>query len=140
MIRTNICNSYKIRLKGMTLVELLIAIGIMGALTAIAYPIFTNHVLKSHRTTAISDITRIQLELEASYNGNYDWSRIISGGKCTICDSDKFTFSVVSSAVVAYTITATAKLGQDKDRCFPQGVKKITLTSTNIESPSACWN
>ncbi|MGR4990908.1 type IV pilin protein [Vibrio rotiferianus] len=142
MIRTNICNSYKIGLKGMTLIELLIAMGIVAALTAIAYPVFTNHILKSHRTSAISDISRIQLELEATYNGSYDWSGIISGGSCTICDSDadRFTFSVASSAVVAYTITATAKLGQDKDRCFPQGVKTITLTSTNIESPSACWD
>jgi len=126
------------------LIELLIAVVIVGILAAIAYPSYTNHVLKSHRTVALTDISRIQLQLETSYDGGYDWSHIVSGGHCSICDSDsdRFSFSVASSASVAYTITATAKpdLGQNNDSCFPAGVNIITLTSTNIEAPSSCWN
>lgn len=143
MIRISRCNSYKKRLRGMTLIELLIAVTIVGIIAAIAYPSYTNHVIKSHRTVALSDLSRIQLELETSYDGGYDWSRIISGGACTLCDSDtdRFSFDIVSSAITAYTITATAKsdLGQDDDECL-NGTTTITLTSTNVESPSACWN
>ncbi|MEL7414214.1 MAG: prepilin-type cleavage/methylation domain-containing protein, partial [Pseudomonadota bacterium] len=36
--------------------------------------------------------------------------------------------------------TAKSDLGQDNDSCFTGQDKKITLTSTNIESPSDCWN
>ncbi|MFN1549597.1 type IV pilin protein [Vibrio natriegens] len=144
MIRIYCCNRNKIRLSGMTLIELLIAVVIVGIISAIAYPSYTNHVIKSHRTVALSDISRIQLALETSYDGGYDWSSIISGGNCSICDSanDRFTFSIVSSATTAYTITATAKsdLGQDKDSCFPSGVNALKLTATNVESPSTCWN
>ncbi len=143
MIRNYCCNRYKIRLKGMTLIELLIAVVIVGIIAAIAYPSYTNHVTKSHRTVALSDISRIQLELETSYDGGYDWSNIISGSSCTICDSDsnRFSFSVVSSATMAYTITATAKsdMGQNNDSCFPSGVSTITLNATNVEYPSDCW-
>ena len=67
MIRIYRCNSYKIRLGGMTLIELLIAVVIVGIIAAVAYPSYTNHVLKSHRTVALSDLSRIQLELETSY-------------------------------------------------------------------------
>lgn len=144
MIRIYCCNRDKIRLSGMTLIELLIAVVIVGIISAIAYPSYTNHVIKSHRTVALSDISRIQLALETSYDGGYDWSSIISGGNCSICDSanDRFTFSIVSSATTAYTITATAKsdLGQDEDSCFPSGVNALKLTATNVESPSTCWN
>lgn len=144
MIRISRCNNYNRRLRGMTLIELLIAVVIVGNIAAIAYPSYTSHVLKSHRTVALSDISRIQLELETSYDGGYDWSQIVSGGNCTICDSDsdRFSFSVVSSASVAYTITATAKsdLGQNNDSCFPSGVTSLTLTATNVEAPSSCWN
>ncbi|ANQ20778.1 prepilin-type N-terminal cleavage/methylation domain-containing protein [Vibrio natriegens] len=144
MIRIYCCNRNKIRLSGMTLIELLIAVVIVGIISAIAYPSYTNHVIKSHRTVALSDISRIQLALETSYDGGYDWSSIISGGNCAICDSDsdRFTFSIVSSATTAYTITATAKsdLGQDEDSCFPSGVNALKLTATNVESPSTCWN
>ncbi|KIF46264.1 fimbrial protein [Vibrio owensii 47666-1] len=145
MIRISRCNGYNRRLRGMTLIELLIAVVIVGIIAAIAYPSYSNHAITAHRTVALSDISRIQLELETTYNGGYDWSGIISGGSCTICDSDadRFSFSIASSATAAYTITATAKpdRGQDGDSCFPIGQdKKITLTSTNIESPSACWD
>ncbi len=144
MIRIYCCNRDKIRLSGMTLIELLIAVVIVGIIAAVAYPSYTNHVIKSHRTVALSDISRIQLALETSYDDGYDWSSIISGGNCSICDSenDRFTFSIVSSAATAYTITATAKsdLGQDGDSCFPSGVNALKLTATNVESPSACWN
>lgn len=57
MIRIYRCNSYKIRLGGMTLIELLIAVVIVGIISAIAYPSYTNHVIKSHRTVALSDIS-----------------------------------------------------------------------------------
>lgn len=144
MIRKNICNSNNIRLQGMTLIELLIVVAIIGILGAIAYPSYTHHVLAGHRATAIADIARIQLELEASYDDGYDWSHIISGSNCLICDTDssRFSFSVVSSASTAYTISATPKseVGQDKDDCF-DGIspKKLTLNNANIEYPEACW-
>ena len=144
MIRKNICNSNNIRLQGMTLIELLIVVAIIGILGAIAYPSYTHHVLAGHRATAIADIARIQLELEASYDDGYDWSHIISGSNCLICDTDssRFSFSVVSSASTAYTISATPKseVGQDKDDCF-DGIspKKLTLNNANVEYPEACW-
>ncbi|PFG46168.1 type IV pilus assembly protein PilE [Vibrio sp. ES.051] len=143
MIRISRCNSYKKRVRGMTLIELMIAVVIIGIISAVAYPSYTRHVIKSHRTVALSDLSRIQLALETSYDNGYDWSHIISGGSCTLCDSDtdRFSFSIVSSASMAYTIEATAKsdLGQDADGCFPSRENSIKLTSTNIETPATCW-
>lgn len=80
MIQISRCNGYNRRLRGMTLVELLIAVVIVGIIAAIAYPSYSNHAITAHRTVALSDISRIQLELETTYNGGYDWNGIISGG------------------------------------------------------------
>ncbi|MFA0350288.1 type IV pilin protein, partial [Vibrio sp. 10N.222.55.C6] len=111
MIRKNKCNNNNLSCKGMTLIELLVAVAIIGVLTAIAYPSYTEHVIKSHRTAALADMAKIQLTLEQSYNGVYNWGSIISGGACAICESpsDRYVFSVASSSSMAYTITATAQ-------------------------------
>lgn len=108
------------------------------------YPSYTNHVLAGHRASALADIARIQLELEASYDNDYDWSNVISGSHCLICDTDssRFSFSVASSASAAYTITATpaSDTGQDKDDCFDgEEPKVLTLNNANVEYPEACW-
>ncbi|EPF7603140.1 type IV pilin protein, partial [Vibrio vulnificus] len=87
MIRTNFCNTNTTLQKGMTLIELLIAVVIIGILTSIVYPSYTKYVIESHRTVAKADMAKIQLALEQSYNGAYQWSQIVSGSTCLICDS-----------------------------------------------------
>ncbi|MFS1960615.1 prepilin-type N-terminal cleavage/methylation domain-containing protein [Vibrio tasmaniensis ZS-17] len=143
MIRRNICNNNNLSHKGMTLIELLIAVAIVGVLTAIAYPSYTEYVIKSHRTAALADMAKIQLTLEQSYNGVYSWGNIISGGACTVCESpsDRYVFSVASSSSMAYLITATAQStkGQNGDSCLGTP-KTMTLKSSGEESPVDCWN
>ena len=143
MIRINECNVYNKRRHGMTLIELLMVLAIIALISVIAYPSYQERILRSHRIVALSDLARIQLSLETTYNNGYQWSHLVSAEGCLICESDpdRFAFSIVSSASVAYTITATAKsaLNQDKDPCFPEGNSVLTLTSTNHQSPSTCW-
>ncbi|MEZ8516383.1 type IV pilin protein [Vibrio cyclitrophicus] len=143
MIRKNKCNNNNLSCKGMTLIELLVTVAIIGVLTAIAYPSYTEHVIKSHRTAALADMAKIQLTLEQSYNGVYNWGSIISGGACAICESpsDRYVFSVASSSSMAYTITATAQStkGQSGDSCLGTP-KTMTLKSSGEESPVNCWN
>ncbi|MGY5830966.1 type IV pilin protein [Vibrio vulnificus] len=144
MIRNFPCKHYNKHLSGMTLFELLIAVVIVGILASISYPSYKNYVIESHRTVAKADMAKIQLELERSYNSGYQWTQILSGSTCLICDSlsERYTFSVASSATISYTITATAKTdkGQSNDPCLAnETIKKMTLDSTNQAKPTACW-
>ncbi|MGI9833192.1 type IV pilin protein [Vibrio vulnificus] len=144
MIRTNFCNTGTTIQKGMTLIELLITVVIISILASIVYPSYTKYVIESHRTVAKADMAKIQLALEHGYNGAYQWSQIVSGGSCTICDSssDRYEFEVASSATISYTIKATAKTdkGQSNDPCLAnETIKKMTLDSTNQAKPTACW-
>ncbi|MDF2154219.1 type IV pilin protein [Vibrio sp. CAU 1672] len=144
MIRTSGCKHYKKHVNGMTLIELAIVVAIISILATVAYPSYLNHALKSHRMVALGDLSRLQLALESSYDGGYNWNQLISAGQCLVCDSDpdRYAFSIISAASPVYTIKATAlsQQGQNQDTCFSGGnVTEITLTSSNIALPEACW-
>ncbi|NOH62198.1 MULTISPECIES: type IV pilin protein [Vibrio] len=144
MIGVNSCKRSKKSLIGMTLLELLIVVTLIGILAMFAYPSYLEQVRKSHRITAITDLARIQLELESSYNGQYDWHKVISSGECTVCISDqnRFVFSATSNASAAYIIKATAQANsqQNLDSCLQEhGVDYLSLDATNKAFPLSCW-
>ncbi|PSW18896.1 type IV pilin protein [Photobacterium sanctipauli] len=126
------------RQKGVTLIELMIAVAIIGVLTAIAYPSYQAHIVKSHRAQAMGDMLNIQLTMEEGYSANnaYDTS-IVSAGTCSFCevDTDRYTLSI-NTATTPYSIEATAlsTLGQDQDSCGD-----LALSARGIGSPTECW-
>ena len=129
-----------IKQKGVTLIEMLIAVAIIGVLTAIAYPSYQDHVLKGHRTQAMGDLIKIQLALEESYTQDsaYDFT-IVSDGSCSFCDTDKdrYVFTITPQTA-GYIITATAQTKQENDTdCLDK--KRLTLNSNSKGSPERCW-
>ncbi|PTB34468.1 type IV pilin protein [Photobacterium phosphoreum] len=125
-----------IKQKGVTLIEMLIAVAIIGVLTAIAYPSYQDHVLKGHRTQAMGDLIKIQLALEETYtqNSDYDFT-IVSGGSCSFCNTDNERYTLaVTQQDPGYLITAKTKPLQNNDEC-----KDLSLDQTSKGLPEGCW-
>ncbi|NOH79008.1 prepilin-type N-terminal cleavage/methylation domain-containing protein [Vibrio sp. RE86] len=142
MIRRNVCNQSKKSWQGMTLIELMIAVAIIGVLGAIAYPSYQAHILKGHRTVAMADLSKIQFELERQYQGSYASAAasVLSGGSCSFCEVDSDQFSLtVSSSVTSYMITATAEGTQANDKCSSNTYSALTLDQLNQRAPTDCW-
>lgn len=154
MIRINRCKKKLNQQKGMTLVELLIAVSIIGILAAIAYPSYQQHVLKSHRSTAMSDMMKIQLQLEQhrTQNGSYNYTIIDNtAGTCNSSlgcqtDSDRYKLSITSGAsgIDLYVIKATPQsvLGQDKDKCgtLEMNAGSVGSAKKGGVNVDGCWN
>lgn len=142
MIRKNNCNLHNKRVRGMTLIELMVVVAVIAILASIAYPSYQSHLLKAHRVTALADLAKIQIELERNYNGNYASAAqsVLSGGVCSFCDIDTSQYEItVSSALTSYTITATAKGTQVNDSCSGTTYTDITLSNIGQGTPSDCW-
>lgn len=58
---------------GMSLIELLIALSIVGILVGIAYPSYRQHVLQTQREQAQMDMTLIALQLEYYYGNTLSY-------------------------------------------------------------------
>ncbi len=124
------------------MIELLIAVAIVGILGAIAYPSYTSHVIKAHRVTAMADMTKIQLEMETLYTGNYASAAesIISGGTCLFCDTDTSRYTLaISASSTTYSIQAEPLSQQVNDECLDSNTDKLELHHSGVSEPEACW-
>ena len=128
---------------GMTLIELLIVIAIIGMLSAIAYPSYQEHTRQSYRQQAIADLIRIQLYLESHYSEGYDASELTNETLCNdFCQSDVARYQIqIETDENQYTITATPQstYGQNQDRCQGELYSTLSLNETGVRLPDSCW-
>ncbi|HFG1580673.1 TPA: type IV pilin protein [Vibrio cholerae] len=144
MIRKIFCKPSVSQQQGMTLIELMIAVVIVGILASIAYPAYTNYVKEGHRKLAMADMAKIQLYLEEKYNNGYTAIGIVDAQKvcnsfCSV-DSDRYKI-VVETAATSYAITATpqSSKGQNSDKCGGSTYPSLTLNEKGVTSPIGCW-
>ncbi|EJL6635061.1 type IV pilin protein [Vibrio cholerae] len=144
MIRKIFCKPSVSQQQGMTLIELMIAVVIVGILASIAYPAYTNYVKEGHRKQAMADMAKIQLYLEEKYQNGYTATGIVDAQKvcnsfCSV-DSDRYKI-VVETAATSYAITATpqSSKGQNSDQCDSSAYTSLTLNEKGVTSPIGCW-
>jgi type IV pilus assembly protein PilE len=105
----------KQKIKGFTLVELMIVIAIIGILAAVAYPAYTSAVKKANRADGIDSLLSLASRMEEYYmnNDTYAGATVNATGTGTVgsnkTSDDLYTMSITSATAFAYTLTATPK-------------------------------
>lgn len=134
---------------GFTLIELMIAIVIIGVLAAIAVPTYQEYIKKSRRAEAAAVLTEAaqQLEVYYSQNGRYcDTSacaNIAPVIQTTVPAGGTAYYNVGASAITAtsYTLNATPVGGMAGDECGTFTITQTGQTSVSGGSlgAAACW-
>jgi type IV pilus assembly protein PilE len=136
------------RAHGFTLIELMVVVGVIALLAAIAYPIYTSQIRKSRRAEArqvLADISLRQEKWRVDHSTYATCDALLSPATCASFNATKtyYDLSIAGNTATDYTLTATRKGDQVKDTAcgnlvFTMDDGTITKSATGT-SPADCW-
>lgn len=138
------------KLKGFTLIELMIVVVVIGILAGIAFPAYQESVAKSRRAEAAAVLTEAAQRLEVffSQNGRYcaaaDCQAIAAVFQTTIPASGAAYYNVAHAAgslqTRAYSLQAVPTGAMLGDACGTLSITQTGATAaTGALGTAACW-
>ena len=136
------------RSRGFTLLELLVAIAIIGILAAIALPMYGDYVMRGKIAEAVGTLSDQRNKMEQFFLDNRDYTLACQGGSSAappVSPTVKyFTYTCSNLSGTTYTITADGVAGQgmgDFHYTINQSGTKATtgLPAGWAGTGSQCW-
>ena len=129
--------------RGVTLMELMTVVVIIGILTAIAYPSYRAQVRRSNRTEARVALEQAAGALEKCYtrymayndNANCPTANQFNGGATIGTPRGFYQISAPTLNATQFTLRADAQLGQATDTACT----RIEMDQTGNRTPAGCW-
>lgn len=138
--------------RGVTLIELMIVILVIGILAAIATPSYRKYMIRSQRSEAKIALLQLQTAQEKRYLQQNSYTNDVTGsvsalppglGLSNVSETQKYDITIPTFAAdgQSYTATATPKYGQADD----SDCKNFTINERGVRgnsgtlSPEKCW-
>lgn len=129
---------------GVTLLELMIVVVILGILTAIAYPSYRDVAARAKRVEAKAALLKIATNQERFYlqNNTYTTDMTILGFNADpfISDSTSYSVEITAADPSDFTAVATYRLsGREGDKCATFEVDGAGEKTATGDEGNACW-
>lgn len=128
---------------GFTLIELMIAVAVVGILAAIAYPSYQNQVRKSRMSQSQADLLEISQFMERCFASNNTYQNCpLPFSASPRTGTAYYTVTMVTPARTQFTLTATPNStgNQDQQQCGTLTLNQAGVrTFSGSATASQCW-
>lgn len=126
----------KQRQRGFTLIELMVAVAIIGVLAALAYPSYTEHVRKGRRADAQAALMELAQQLERHYTLHNSYAAATLASAVIDRVSAYYTITLSAQQAQSFTLEAKPTSRQSADPCGPM---TLDHTGATTALTSGCW-
>ena len=135
--------TFRKRIFGFTVIELMIVLAIIAILAALAYPSYIDYVRKSKRGEAQQLLLNWAVNQEIFRSNNVTYAPVgTDPGEIPAPDHDLYAFRIsVGPTATAYTLEANASGDQENDTARSgTSCDILTLDQNGQKQPPECWD
>lgn len=140
--------------QGFTLMELMIVVAIIGIIAAVAYPAYTENVLRTKRVDGGAALVQLGQAMERFYSVNYTYEGAADGGNDTgapaattfawtqspFDGNAAYNLRITAASATGYTIQAQPVGGQTADTaCGTLSLNQLGTKGTSAGTVADCW-
>ena len=136
------------RVRGFTLIELVIVMSVIAILVSIALPVYNDSIRKSRRGVAKADVVQIAQMMERCFTAANTYVNCVPGDTLTgaLAQSPAqgtridYTLGLTPAPTrTTYTVLATRQGGQVDDRCGNLSLNQTGVKAVSVGTVEECW-
>jgi len=126
------------KMRGFTLIEVMVAVAIVAIIASIGYPSYLDHVRKSRRAEAQSTLMSIASRQQQMILDTRRYADTVSALNIAVPTSvsQNYTISISlgSATIPSFIVQATPLGAQRSDSCGP-----LSISQAGVKTPTNCW-
>ncbi|WP_288380820.1 type IV pilin protein [uncultured Massilia sp.] len=130
------------RQAGFTLIEVMIAVVVIGILTAIALPSYNGYMMRARLSEAFTGLAAAQPRLEQHWSNTRSYAGFDAASLQLMPQaSANFTYALTTGTASAYTLTATGRAGAANFvfTIDQNGNRATTSVPSGWNASNNCW-
>ena len=126
---------------GFSLLELMMVVAIMGILTAIALPSYTDYVMRGRLSEAHGELSSMRAKLEGFFLDNRTYAGACAAGTVAPLPTGKYFGYACALGATTYTVTATgiAEAAGFTFTVNEQNQRATTAAPAGWGTNATCW-